>query len=131
EAINYKTTKDIKGAIQDAAPEGVDVYFDNVGGDISDAILANVNEFGRVVVCGAISLYNETEVPTGPRIQPLLIKNRILMQGFIVSDYASKFPQAINQLSQWLEEGKLTYSETIVEGFEQTSEAFIQLFEGK
>lgn len=131
EAINYKTTKDIKGAILNAAPDGVDVYFDNVGGDISDAILINVNEFGRVVVCGAISLYNETEVPTGPRVQPLLIKNRILMQGFIVSDYASKFPQAINQLSQWLEEGKLTYSETIVEGFEKTPEAFIQLFEGK
>ena len=131
EGINYKTTKDIKGAIQNAAPEGVDVYFDNVGGDISDAILVNVNKFGRVVVCGAISLYNETEVPTGPRVQPLLIKNRILMQGFIVSDYASKFPQAINKLSQWLEEGKLTYSETIVEGFEQTPEAFIQLFEGK
>jgi NADPH-dependent curcumin reductase CurA len=130
EAINYKTTKDIKGAIQNAAPEGVDVYFDNVGGDVSDAILVNVNNFGRVVVCGAISLYNETEAPTGPRVQPLLIKNRILMQGFIVSDYASKFPQAIDQLDQWLEGGKLTYSETIVEGFEQIPGAFIQLFEG-
>jgi NADPH-dependent curcumin reductase CurA len=131
EAINYRTTKDIKEAIAKAAPDGVDVYFDNVGGDISDAIMVNVNQFGRVVVCGAISLYNETNIPTGPRVQPLLVKNRILMQGFIVSDYASKFPEAINQLSQWLEEGKLTYSETVVEGFEQIPQAFIDLFEGK
>jgi NADPH-dependent curcumin reductase CurA len=130
-AINYRTTKDIKEAIAKAAPDGVDVYFDNVGGDISDAIMVNVNQFGRVVVCGAISLYNETNIPTGPRVQPLLVKNRILMQGFIVSDYASKFPEAINQLSQWLEEGKLTYSETVVEGFEQIPQAFIDLFEGK
>jgi NADPH-dependent curcumin reductase CurA len=131
EAINYKTTKNMKEAIAKAAPDGVDVYFDNVGGDISDAIMVNVNQFGRVVVCGAISLYNETESPTGPRVQPLLVKNRILMQGFIVSDYASKFPEAIKQLSQWLEEGKLTYSETVVEGFEQIPQAFIDLFEGK
>lgn len=131
EAINYKTTKNMKEAIAKAAPDGVDVYFDNVGGDISDAIMVNVNQFGRVVVCGAISLYNETEIPTGPRVQPLLVKNRILMQGFIVSDYASKFPEAIKQLSQWLEEGKLTYSETVVEGFEQIPQAFIDLFEGK
>jgi NADPH-dependent curcumin reductase CurA len=131
EAINYKTTKDIKKAIANAAPDGVDVYFDNVGGDISDATMANVNPFGRVVVCGAISLYNETEIPTGPRVQPLLVKNRILMQGFIVSDYAAKFPDAIKQLSQWLEEGKLTYSETVVEGFERIPQAFIDLFEGK
>ena len=131
EAINYKTTTDIKEAIAKAAPDGVDVYFDNVGGDISDAIMVHVNQFGRVVVCGAISLYNETEIPTGPRVQPLLVKNRILMQGFIVSDYAAKFPEAIKQLSQWLEEGKLTYSETVVEGFEQIPQAFIDLFEGK
>ncbi len=131
EAVNYKTTEDIKAAIAKAAPDGVDVYFDNVGGEISDAILVNVNPFGRVVVCGAISLYNETEIPTGPRVQPLLVKNRILMQGFIVSDFAPKFPEAIHRLSQWLEEGKLTYSETIVEGFEKIPGAFIQLFEGK
>lgn len=131
EAINYKTTKEMKEAIAKAAPDGVDVYFDNVGGDISDAIMLNVNQFGRVVVCGAISLYNETEIPTGPRVQPLLVKNRILMQGFIVSDYAAKFPEAIKQLSQWLEEGKLTYSETVVEGFERIPQAFIDLFEGK
>lgn len=131
EAINYKTTKDMAKAIQEAAPDGVDVYFDNVGGEISDAVLANINKFGRVVVCGAISLYNETEVPTGPRVQPILVKNSVLMQGFIVSDYASKSPEAVKQLSEWLQKGNLTYSETVVEGFEQIPQAFIDLFEGK
>ncbi|MET3112694.1 NADPH-dependent curcumin reductase CurA [Pedobacter sp. CG_S7] len=131
EAINYKTTLDMKKAIQDAAPDGVDIYFDNVGGEISDAVLANINKFGRVAVCGAISLYNETEVQMGPRVQPILIKNSVLMQGFIVSNYAAKFPQAVQQLNNWLKEGKLTYSETLIEGFDQIPQAFINLFEGK
>lgn len=79
-AINYKTTTDMKSAIANAAPDGVDIYFDNVGGLISDAVLANINQFARVPVCGAISLYNDTEVALGPRIQPILVKNSVLMQ---------------------------------------------------
>ncbi|TCC97310.1 NADP-dependent oxidoreductase [Pedobacter hiemivivus] len=130
-AINYKTTTDMKTAIANAAPNGVDIYFDNVGGDISDAVLANVNQLARVPVCGAISVYNETEVPMGPRIQTTLVKSSILMQGFVVSNYAAKFPEAIKQLTTWLQEGKLTYIETIVNGFDQIPQAFIDLFEGK
>ncbi len=130
-AINYKTTPDMKAAIKKLAPNGVDVYFDNVGGDISDAVLAHINKFGRVVVCGAISLYNETEVPMGPRVQPILIKNSVLMQGFIISNYAKQFPEAIKQLTNWLKEGKLTYSETIIEGFDHIPQAFLDLFSGK
>ncbi len=130
-AINYKTTDDMRLAMKNAAPDGVDVYFDNVGGDISDAVLANINRFGRVPVCGAISLYNATEVPTGPRVQPTLIKNSVLMQGFIVSNYTEKFPAAMKQLSEWLKEGKLHYMETITEGFDHIPEAFIGLFDGK
>lgn len=131
EAINYKTTKDMNQAIKDAAPNGVDIYFDNVGGEISDAVLANINKFGRVPVCGAISLYNNTEVSMGPRVQPILVKNSALMQGFIVSNFADKFPEAIKPLTAWLKEGKLSYTETIVEGFDQIPQAFIDLFEGK
>jgi len=131
EAINYKTTTDLKKAIKDAAQHGVDIYFDNVGGEISDAVLANINKFGRVPVCGAISLYNDTEVSTGPRIQPILVKNSVLMQGFIVSNYAAKFFEASQQLTKWLQEDKLTYSETVVEGFDNIPQAFIDLFEGK
>lgn len=129
--VNYKTTKDMAKAIADAAPEGVDVYFDNVGGEVSDAVLSNINKFGRVPVCGAISSYNDTEVSMGPRVQPILVKNSVLMQGFIVSNYADKFPEGIEQLSRWLQEGRLTYTETIVDGFDQIPQAFIDLFEGK
>ena len=130
-AINYKTTTDMKTAIANAAPDGVDIYFDNVGGDISDAVLANVNKFARVPVCGAISGYNETEVSMGPRVQTILVKNSVLMQGFVVSNYAEKFPEAIKQLAAWLQEGKLTYTETIINGFDQIPQAFLDLFEGK
>ncbi|WP_044397819.1 NADP-dependent oxidoreductase [Lacinutrix sp. Hel_I_90] len=130
-AINYKTTKDMKAAIKTAAPNGVDVYFDNVGGPISDAVLFNINQFARLVICGAISVYNSTEIPHSVSVQPFLIKNSALMQGFIVSNYTEKFPEAINQLARWLQEGKLTYTETIVEGFENIPQAFLDLLEGK
>ena len=131
EGINYNTTKNMKDAIAAACPDGVDVYFDNVGGEISDGVLANINKFTRIIVCGSISVYNETSVPMGPRVEMVLVKNSALMQGFIVGNFAPKFPEAIAQLSSWLMEGKLTYTETIVEGFNQIPEAFIGLFEGK
>ena len=129
--INYNTTENMRAAIADAAPNGVDVYFDNVGGPISDAVLFNINKFARMVICGAISVYNNTELPKSVSVQPFLIKNSALMQGFIVSNFQDKFPEAIKALSIWLAEDKLTYSETIVEGFENIPQAFIDLFEGK
>lgn len=131
EGINYNTTKDMKSAIAEAAPNGVDVYFDNVGGPISDAVLFSINQFARIIICGAISVYNETELPKSISVQPFLVKNSALMQGFIVSNYAEKFPEAIQKLSGWLTEGKLTYTETIVDGFDNIPQAFIDLFEGK
>lgn len=129
--INYKTTKDMKAAIAEAAPNGVDIYFDNVGGPISDAVLVNINRLARIIVCGAISVYNNTEAPKSLSVQPFLVKNSALMQGFIVSNYTDKFPEAMKQLSTWLAENKLTYSETIVKGFDNIPSAFIDLFEGK
>lgn len=131
EAINYKTTNNMIKAIADAAPNGVDIYFDNVGGPISDAVHRNLNQFGRVIVCGAISLYNSTEIPIGPRIEGLLIKKSVLMQGFIVSDFSNKFEEGAQQLGQWLKEGKLKYEETVIEGFDSIPQAFIDLFNGK
>lgn len=128
--INYKTTKDMKSAIKEAAPDGVDIYFDNVGGPISDAVLFSINRFARMVICGAISVYNSTELPTGLSVQPFLIKNSALMQGFIISNYADKFAVAMKQLSTWLGEEKLTYSETIVEGFENAPQAFLDMMKG-
>jgi NADPH-dependent curcumin reductase CurA len=130
-AINYKTSPDLSKAIKNACPNGVDIYFDNVGGEISDAVLANINKHARLPVCGAISLYNETKVPVGPRIQTILLTKSAMMRGFIVGDFSSKFPETIRQLAIWLKEGKLTYSETIIYGFENIPQAFLDLFEGK
>jgi len=129
--INYNTSKDINADIKTLAPNGVDIYFDNVGGPISDAVLFNINHFARIIICGAISVYNSTETPKGVSVQPFLVKNSALMQGFIVSNYAEKFPEAMQQLSTWLAEQKLTYTETIVDGFDNIPKAFIDLFEGK
>ncbi len=131
DGINYKTTDDMKEAIANACPEGVDVYFDNVGGEILDAAMENINKNGRVINCGAISLYNKTEVPTGPRYEGIMVKNTVLMQGFLVRDHAKEFGPATQQLTQWLNEDKLTYEETIVEGFKNIPQAFIDLFDGK
>lgn len=130
-AINYNKVTDMASAIKEHAPDGIDVYYDNVGGNILDAAMKNINRFGRVVNCGAISLYNETEPPTGPRLETTLVKKSVKMQGFIVSNYENDFPEGIQQLSQWLREGKLKHEETIVEGFDQIPQAFIDLFNGK
>ncbi len=129
--INYNTSTDIKADLAKEAPNGVDIYFDNVGGPISDAVLFNINRFARIIICGAISVYNETEIPKSISVQPFLVKNSALMQGFIVSNYGEKFPEAMKQLSEWLAEKKLTYTETIVDGFDNIPNAFIDLFEGK
>ncbi|SDS59356.1 hypothetical protein SAMN04487764_2575 [Gillisia sp. Hel1_33_143] len=129
--INYNTTENMKDAIKEACPNGVDIYFDNVGGEISDAILFNINRFARMIICGAISVYNETSVPKGVSVQPFLIKNSALMQGFIVSNYEDKFQEAMQHLGTWLSEDKLNYSETIVESFDNIPQAFLDLFSGK
>ncbi|MBA4541653.1 MULTISPECIES: NADP-dependent oxidoreductase [Thermoactinomyces] len=130
-AINYKTTKELKKALAEACPEGVDIYFDNVGGEISDAVMRLLNPHARIPVCGQISLYNLEKADIGPRIQPLLLINKALMKGFIVSDYAARFDEGTNQLAEWLKQGKLKYEENIVEGFENTIDAFLGLFKGE
>lgn len=131
DAINYKTTDNIRKAIADVCPDGVDIYFDNVGGEISDGVLMSISKFARVIICGVISQYNETKMTTGPRIQPVLLTNSALMKGFLVRDFADKFPEAIQQLTKWYSEGKLKYKETEVDGFENIPDAFIGLFEGR
>ena len=91
QAINYHTSENLKEAIGISCPNGVDVYFDNVGGEISDAVLANINKYARIPICGAISLYNETKPPIGPRIQSVLLVNSSLMRGFIVLIFQINF----------------------------------------
>lgn len=131
EAINYKTTGDLSADLQRHCPDGIDVYFDNVGGEISDRALQLINKFARIVLCGQIALYNATEAPTGPYPQPTLLKRSALMQGFIVSNYQKRFGEAARQLAGWLKEGKLQYRETVKQGFEKLPDAFIGLFKGE
>lgn len=128
--INYKSG-DIKQALKDACPRGVDVYFDNVGGEISDAVLPLISHGARIVLCGQISLYNLDKPDVGPRPQPFLLINSALMKGFIITDYATRFAEGIMNLAQWLAAGKLKYAETVAEGFENTPKAFIGLFSGE
>ena len=130
EAINYKTTTDIRKDLEKSCPDGVDVYFDNVGGEISDAVMQLLNQFARIPVCGAISTYNNTEVDLGPRVQGTLIKTSSLMKGFIVGDYSARFPEGAKDLGKWVQEGKLKYEESIIDGFDQIPDAFLGLFKG-
>ncbi len=130
EAINYKTTADMKKAIAELCPNGVDIYFDNVGGAISDAVIANINFHARIPLCGQISLYNSKEVPMGPRLQPMLLTRSVLMQGFIIFNYANRYPEGLQHLSQWVKEGKLKTTETIEHGFDKLPVALIGLFNG-
>jgi NADPH-dependent curcumin reductase CurA len=130
-AFNYKTTADYKAKIKELCPTGVDVYFDNVGGAITDAALLNLNTHARVSVCGQISLYNLEKPEMGPRFLPLLIVHRARIEGFLVSDYAPHFGEAVRQLAAWYSEGKLKLEETIEEGLENAPRAFIGMLQGK
>src|SRR5215813_254231 len=128
--INYKTA-DLKTELRNACSSGVDIYFDNVGGQLSDSVMMMINHGARIVICGQISLYNLEQPDVGPRLQPYLLVNSALMQGFIVRDYAARFGEGVGQLAAWFKEGKLTYVENIVEGFENTPQAFLGLFSGE
>lgn len=131
EAINYKTSKILKKSIAAACPGGVDIYFDNVGGKVTDAAILNLNFHSRIVLCGQISLYNETEMPMGPSILPRLLTRSVMLQGFIVSNYSNRFEEGLMHLSKWLGEGKISYNETIIKGFDNLPDAFLGLFSGK
>ncbi|RIW38476.1 NADP-dependent oxidoreductase [Bacillus salacetis] len=129
-AINYRKSGNIREALKEACPNGIDIYFENVGGEIGDAALSLLNKFARVPVCGAISAYNNTEADIGHRVQTNLIKSSALMKGYVVNDYADRFKEGASQLGKWVSEGKLTYEETITEGFENVPDAFLGLFDG-
>ena len=130
QTINYKKG-DLKQALKDACPSGVDVYFDNVGGEVSDAVMPLINKGARTIICGQISLYNLEQPDVGPRIQPYLLVKSALMKGFIVTDYTARFGEGVSQLAQWLQQGKLKAAENIIEGFENTPRAFLGLFAGE
>ncbi len=128
-AINYKT-QNLRREIRRHCPEGVDVYFDNVGGDTLEAAIGNLALRGRVVLCGAISQYNDERPRPGPNNLPVLISKRARMEGFIILDYASRYPEAIADLAQWVGAGMITYRTDVVEGLENAPAALDRLFTG-
>ncbi|WP_049922304.1 NADP-dependent oxidoreductase [Halopiger djelfimassiliensis] len=130
-AVNYTETDDLGDAMAAACPDGVDVYFDNVGGPITDAVWPLLNDHSRVAVCGQISLYNATEVPTGPRKLATLIETRARVEGFLVSDYEDRWGEALERLSRFIRADELHYREHVVDGFENAPDAFLGLFEGE
>ncbi len=131
-AINYKSATNLRRALRDACPDRVDVYFDNVGGLVSDAAITQINMKGRIIICGQISSINREEIEMGPRNQQLyLLVYRARMEGFLVQDYEARFTEGIAQLREWLKDGKIQNRETIVNGFENAPRALIGLFTGE
>jgi NADPH-dependent curcumin reductase CurA len=130
-AFNYKTTANYGAKLKELCPNGIDVYFDNVGGAITDAVFLQINTFARLSICGQISQYNNAKPEMGPRLLSMLIVARAKAQGFLVTDYMPRFVEGLTAMSGWLREGKLKYREDIVEGFENLPKAFIGLFHGE
>ncbi len=128
-AINYKQ-EDVASALDTHCPNGIDVYFDNVGGEILDLCLARIRDGARVVLCGGISRYNATGELSGPKNYFNLVFRRARMEGFIVLDYAKRFPEAEAQMREWMREGRLQQRVTVVDGFEELPRTLIRLFEG-
>ena len=131
ECVDYKAAKDLSAAIKTACPNGVDVYFDNVGGAVSDAVFLNLNFFARVALCGSISQYNVAAPEVGPRLLGLFVGRRVSMRGFIVSDFANKFAPAMLKMGEWVRSGRIKYKEDIIEGIEKAPRAFIGLLRGE
>ena len=130
-AFNYKTTDNYSAKLKELCPNGIDVYFDNVGGPITDAVFGLLNVGARISICGQISQYNATKMEMGPRLLGALIVARAKAQGFLVSDYAAKFGPALMEMGGWVHDGKIKYREDIVDGFENLPKAFIGLFGGE
>ena len=130
EAINYKEA-DLGSAVAEATPDGVDVYFDNVGGPVTDAVFRQLNVRATVAVCGQIAQYNAEEVPTGPRKLGVLIQKRARVEGLLVSDFADRFHEASERLGGWVASGDVQYRETVTKGIENAPEAFLGLFSGE
>lgn len=127
--VDYKAGR-LREDLDRAAPDGIDIYFENVGGPIFDTVLGRMNPFGRIPVCGMISQYNALE-PYGVKNFRGVLMNRLKVQGFIVSDHLARWPAALEALGQWVREGRIKYRESIAQGLENAPAAFIGLLAGK
>ena len=129
--VNYKTTKNLHADIAAACPEGVDVYFENVGGAHLEAVLNVMNDHGRIAVCGMIDQYNTTEPVPGPTNLAQIIIKKLKIQGFIVFEHWNGYPAFVQEMGEWIKKGKVSWKETVYNGIAEAPEAFIGLFTGK
>lgn len=130
-AIDYKAEPELDAAIRRACPQGVDVYFDNTSGAISDAVLRHITVGARIAICGTASIANWDPIPSGPRVERHLLVKRARMQGFVIFDFAARYGEAVAQLAAWVREGKLTYREDILDGIERAPDAIAGLYRGE
>lgn len=127
-AINYRTD-DVRDKLRDLAPDGVDIYFENVGGELLQIALDNMNTFGRLVMCGMISQYNATEQVAGPNLSRMITK-RLTMQGYVMTDHMHRFGEFAQKVGAYMQQGKLRYRADIVKGLDQAPTAINKLFDG-
>jgi NADPH-dependent curcumin reductase CurA len=130
QTINYKTCGDLNAAVTRAFPEGIDVYFENVGGAHLEAAINNMRQFGRIALCGMIDMYNATEPPPGPRNLAIAIGLGLTLRGFVVSSHYDMLADFHRDMARWAKEGKMKWRETVVDGVENSPAAFIGLFKG-
>ncbi|MCB1018692.1 MAG: NADP-dependent oxidoreductase, partial [Acidobacteria bacterium] len=129
-AFNYKTVQDYSAKYRELCPDGIDCYFDNVGGPLTDAVWPNLTIGARTAICGQISQYNSDQAELQPRWLFHLIVKRAKVQGFLVFDYAARYGEGLAQLATWLQQGKLQYRETIADGLEKAPAAFLSMMRG-
>ncbi len=130
-AFNYKSTDDYYGRLKELCPDGIDAYFDNVGGPITDAVFAHINTQARIAICGQISQYNAKELEQGPRLLWKLIEKQARVEGFLVFQFTGQFRTAMQQLNEWVETGQLKYRERITVGLENAPRAFLEMMQGE
>jgi NADPH-dependent curcumin reductase len=130
-AIDYKADKNLSLALSSACPRGIDVYFDNTAGAISDAVLAQLSVGARVVICGTASVASWDPLPMGPRVERHLLVKRARMSGFLVFDYQHRYDEAITRLAGWVRENRIRYREDIADGIENCPGAIAELYRGE
>jgi NADPH-dependent curcumin reductase CurA len=128
--FNYREQRP-REALAELAPDGIDIYFDNVGGDHLEAAIGALRTYGRVVACGSISRYNDAEPSPGPRNMFMVVTKRLRIEGFIISDHFDRFREFVGEAAEWVRDGRLRYRETVVEGIENAPKAFLGLLRGE
>lgn len=131
EVFDYKSADDLSGFLRRVAPKGIDVYFDNTAGSISDAVIPNLTSFARVVVCGTASQPTWSPWPMGPRVERHILTKRLKMQGFVIMDYQSRYEEATPILANWIRSGELKYREEILNGIEEAPDSIARLYRGE